>query len=244
MGIGGNAYAITGAAGTIQGGHDARRKTMGDIIEIARTMADRFTINHVVIASLGEGARRTAEVFGTDRFHIHAIGNIGHAAGKEAEERIAALKHRGVRVHLLPPSVFQALSNGWEWSSGEKTYSFGGDDFYGLTLEQLIDKAKADPYGGVFHVLYQALQSPFSDGPRMCIEIALMAADAGVVPTDEDIITIDRPLRESNCPHAAMVVRASRTVDLLRHHRFRVKELVSVPGWNDKWFNNGRPWSG
>ncbi len=216
---------------------------MKDIIDRARAMADRFAINHVVIASLGDGARRTTEVFSPDRFQIHAIGNTGDTGNEETENSIAELRGLGINVHRLPPSFFQALSNGWEWTSGGKTYSFAGDDFHGLTLDQLIEKAKADPYAGVFQVLYQTLQSPFSDGPRMCIEIAFMAADAGVVPTDEDIITIDRPLRPSNCPHAAMVVRPSRTLDLLKQHRFRVKELVTVPGWNDKWFNNGCPWS-
>ena len=108
---------------------------------------------------------------------------------------------------------------------------------------QIVEKAKKDPYCGVFQVLYQTLQSVFSDGPRLCIEIAFMAADAGIVPTDEDIISIDRPLPESGCPHSAMVIRPSRTLDILKNSSFRVKELITVRGWNDKWFNDGEIWS-
>lgn len=216
---------------------------MQDIVELARKMADKYRINHVVIASLGDGARRTVEVFGVDAFRIHAIANTGDIEDEGIPEKVDQLRAMGVAVHLLPNSLFQALSNGGDWTTGETTYTFAGDDFFGLTLDQIVKRAKNDPYNGVFQVLYQTLQSPFSDGPRMCIEIALMAADAKVVPTDEDIISIDRPGRKSNCPHSAMVLRPARTVDFLKHNNFRVKELVTVPGWKDKWFNDGHIWS-
>jgi hypothetical protein len=212
---------------------------MKDIIERARTMAASYAIKHVVIASLGEGARRTADVFGVEEYEIHAIGNTWDVEDDETAQSVEGLKQAGVHVHLLPNSLFQALRSGGEYDVGGTTYEFEGDDFWGLGLDEMVARAREDPHSGVFQVLYQTLQSLFSDGPRMCVEIAVMAADAGIIPTDQDIISIDRPLRKSNSPHSAMVLRASKSCDLLKHNSFRVKELITVPGWKDKWFSDG-----
>ena len=216
---------------------------MESIIELARAMADRHPTRHVLIASLGEGARLAAEAFRGD-YLVHAIGNVGGDADAETAASIERLGRAGVHVHLLPHSLFQAVTKGGRYTSGDAVYTFTGDSFHGLTLDSLIAKARTDAYSGVFQVLYQTLQSLFSDGPRMCVEIALMAADAGVIPTDEDIISIDRPMPESNCPHAAMLLRPSTSQDLLNSNRFRVKQLITVPGYHDRWFTDGHIWSG
>ena len=216
---------------------------MKDIIERARTMAEGYAVKHVLIASLGEGARRTAEVFGVEDFVIHAIGNTWDVDDEGVARSVEELKQTGVNVHLLPNSLFQALRSGGEYKVGGTTYRLEGDDFWGLTVDEIVARAREDPHSGVFQVLYQTPQSLFSDGPRMCVEIALMAADAGIIPTDQDIVSIDRPLRKSNCPHSAMVLRASKSCDLLKHNSFRVKELITVPGWKDRWFSDGPIWT-
>jgi hypothetical protein len=217
---------------------------MDDIVTLARDLVRRYPVRHVVIASLGEGARLTAEAFGVADYEIHAIGNTWDVDDCLVAERADALRESGVKVHLLGNSLFQALRKGGPHQVGDTVYEFEGDDFWGCTLDEVVARAKEDPHSGVFQVIYQTLQSLFSDGPRMCVEIALMAADAGIVPTDEDILSIDRPLRKSNCPHSAMVLRPSRTQDLLNRNQFRVKQLITVPGWVDRWFDNGSIWSG
>ncbi|MEM2905454.1 MAG: hypothetical protein QW057_01320 [Candidatus Bathyarchaeia archaeon] len=57
----------------------------------------------------------------------------------------------------------------------------------------------------------------FSDEPRACIEITLMAADPGLLPLDADCIAIQRRVGgESNMPDAAMVLRPTRTQDIFK----------------------------
>lgn len=216
---------------------------MRNIIELSREMAQKYTCRDVLIASLGDGAKVAAQVFGTDHYTIHAIGNPNDKKDAAVAENVKELREMGIKVHLLPHSLFQAISKGEKYKIGEEFYSFSGYDFCGLTISEIIAKAKQDAYCGVFQVIYQTLQSLFSDGPRMCIEIALMAADAGIIPTDRNVVCIDRPLPQSNCPHSAMVLRPSKSMDFLKHSSFRVKEIITVPGWKDKWFTDGPIWS-
>ena len=71
----------------------------------------------------------------------------------------------------------------------------------------------------------------------------LVAADSGVLPLDDDCISIARPWEASNCPHAAMVLRPAKTRDIFSN-TLRVKDLVLVPGPKDHWFDNGPLWVG
>ena len=63
----------------------------------------------------------------------------------------------------------------------------------------------------------------FGEGAKVCCEIAIMAADAGLVRTDEDVICVGGSHREAD---TAMVLRPVNT------HRFfdmKVKEILCKP---------------
>ena len=106
---------------------------MRDVIELARKMADRYTINHVVIGSLGNGARRAVEFFGVDDFQIHAVVDTGAISIEDegVPEMVEQIEQIGVSVHFLPNSLFQALSSGGDCTIEDTTYTFSGDDFPG-----------------------------------------------------------------------------------------------------------------
>lgn len=214
---------------------------MSDIISLAKERADAFGVRNVIIASIAEGANLVCDTFGTTTYRVIALGNTPQT--DEERRAIAALEERGAEVLLIERTLFQALSHGKAYTIGGKDHTFAGDYFGGVGLNEVIEKAGKDPRYGAIHILYQTIQQLFSDGPRMCIEIALAAADAGVLPTDQDCVSIDRPLPQSGCPHAAMVLRPSRTEDLLKWSSFRVKDLVMVPGPRDQWFKGGHIWS-
>jgi len=65
-----------------------------------------------------------------------------------------------------------------------------------------------------------------------------MAADSGLLPLDEDCISIARPSWTEELPRAAVILRPARTRDLFKRG-LRVRGLVLIPGLEDKWFNNG-----
>jgi hypothetical protein len=91
-------------------------------------------------------------------------------------------------------------------------------------------------------ILFNALRW-FGDGVQVCMETTWMAADAGVLPLDQDCIAIARPSPASNCPHAAVVLRPTRTEDVF-NGSFRIKDLLLVPQANDHWFDSRPLWQG
>jgi hypothetical protein len=217
---------------------------MKDIITLAKERADYLGVKNVVIASLGEGANLVCDTFGTDDYLIIAVGNTGDVEDDRIRRSSEELKKRGVKVLLQEQSLFQAMAHGSKsFKIGEEEHVFPRGYFGGVSLNEVIKKAGKDPQYGAVHIIYQTLQQLFGDGPRMCIEIALMAADSGLLPLDEDCISIDRPQPQSNCPHAAMVLRPAKTEDIFMWNRMRVKDLVMVPGPRDHWFSNGPIWS-
>ena len=66
-------------------------------------------------------------------------------------------------------------------------------------------------------------------------EVALMAADSGLLPLHEDCMAIAAP---RGYAHAALIVRPVLSTGLFSTH-FRVKDLLLVPGEDDIWFNHG-----
>jgi len=59
----------------------------------------------------------------------------------------------------------------------------------------------------------------------------------------EGVIAIAMPSPQSNCPHAAVVLRPTKTEDQFRG-QLRIKDIVLVSGDNDHWFPNQPRWQG
>jgi hypothetical protein len=226
---------------------------MKDIIALAKERADAFGIRNVVVSTnSGTTAKMVLEVFGK-RYTIIAVGNpeSAHERGLVrhkgiSEETRRSLELMGIRVVLQDQSLFQAVS------IGGQPYYIGDIDITGpspncfkagVSLEDIIkDAGPRGPYNPIA-IIYNALQI-FGDGPRVCLEVSLMAADSGVLPLDADCISIQRRAGgESNMPDAALVLRPTKTQDIF-NGQLRVKDLILVPGPKDHWFDNGPLWVG
>jgi hypothetical protein len=78
----------------------------------------------------------------------------------------------------------------------------------------------------------------FGDGPRVCLEIALAAADSGRLPLDADCIAIATPSSYCDLPDAAVILRPTRAEDMFSQ-QLRVKDLLLCATANDVWLTNG-----
>ena len=85
--------------------------------------------------------------------------------------------------------------------------------------------------------MFNVLNEFFGDGPRVCLEITLAAADSGQLPLDADCISIATPSSYCDLPDAAMVLRPVKSQDMFTS-QLRVKDSLLCPTPNDVWFSN------
>jgi hypothetical protein len=223
-----------------------------DIVVLAKERANKFKVRNVIVATnSGATVNHVHEVFGNG-YLIIAVGNpaSAHARGLVYHDGVddatyRSLEDKGVRVVLQDQSIFQAAH------IGGQPYNVGNFDISGhcfdtgwsCSLEDVMRQAApTGPFNPV--AIVSNTLAMFGDGPRVCIEISLMAADSGVLPLDADCISIQRRLGEdSNMPDTAMVLHPARTQDLFKG-KLRVKDIMLLPGPKDHWFDNGPLWVG
>lgn len=95
-----------------------------------------------------------------------------------------------------------------------------------VPLDVLMENISTDGEYNLLLVLVHAMEW-FGEAGRICIECALMAADAGLLPLNELCIVIATPV-DPNVPDACMVLSPAKTVDVLTW-KFRVAEFTQVP---------------
>ena len=215
---------------------------MRNIVELAKERADKFVVKNVVVSTnSGATAREVLEVFGSD-YYIYAVGNPSSSQDKGlvrhagiSEETKRDLESKGIKVILQDQSLFQAMDYGdQEFPIGDKKFSVKGC-FHGNPFDDVIEKTSPENKFNAVAIVYNTL-CLFSTA-RVCIEVALMAADSSRLPLGADCISIARPSWTRELPAAAVILRPARTQDLFKRE-LRVKDLILVPGSEDKWFNN------
>jgi len=227
----------------------------GSFVERARQRAERFGARNVVVATLtGETVRLVREVFGPD-YRLFAVGNPTTAHGRElvyhdgtTEEARRNLEQEGTTVVLMDQGPFQAISIGGQpydvggevpseiWCGAHK--SIGDWGFIGR-LNEVITKGLCGEINPLW-IMSQTIASLLGDGPAVCLEVTLMAADSGKLPLDEDCMAIARPRPASHAPDAALVLHPQTTPRFLAG--LRIKDLLLCPRPGDHWFCDRPLW--
>lgn len=138
-------------------------------LQVARISADQFNINDIVIASTtGTTASKALEFFNPKKYNIVIITHSYYFAGinnrqEFSEDIMENLKEQGLKI-------FSA------------THSMAG-------IERSMRKA-LNQWSPV-EILAKYLRTNFSQGVKVCMEIASMAADAGLLnDLEKDVISI------------------------------------------------------
>lgn len=167
------------------------------LLKFVKDYAEDQGVNHIVIASTtGETGVKASEVF--KGFNVVVVTH--HAGFAEL----------GVQ-ELTEENRLKILENGAHILTATHALS---------SVERAIRKefGTLEPLELIAHTLRR-----FGEGTKVCVEITLMAADAGLIPGDREIIAI---AGTSQGADTALVIRpanASRFFDL------RISEVIAKP---------------
>ena len=204
----------------------------------ARERAVQLGVHNVVVATnTGRSVHAAKKVFG-ERYRFFAVGNpnSSHERGLCLHRGIDVQKRReleaaGIEVDLIAQTLFQGSPSCKE--AREQHAAIKRSYARRFHKRDQLSPGSADLIASMGRVLGEFV----SDGPRVCLEVALAAADSGRLPLDCDCISIATPSSYCDLPDAAIVLRPAPSQDLFSQ-QLRIKDLLFCPTPEDVWFNN------
>ena len=168
-----------------------------DVLRLAKERADELGINTILVASTeGTTAVKAIEVFKGKR-----VIAVSLAAG------------------YGQPNVIS-----WTEANKQRFEEMGGILLTSIHAFSGLSRAMRKKFG--MHLFEQLVTNTlylFGEGMKVVLEIAIMAADAGLVRIDEDVISIAGTSRGAD---TAIVLRP---VNLIDFFDLRVKEIICKP---------------
>ncbi len=171
-------------------------------LEIAKKYADKFNIKDIVLASTtGMVAEKAANIFNPSEYNVMIVTHSYYFVNKSVrqefpENKMEELKKKGLKFHI-------------------GTHAMSGIE-RGLRLKKeawlFVD------------LLAKMLGYHFSQGVKVCIEIASTICDAGLIPDlDRDIIAVGGTGRGAD---TVCLIRPAPTSDF---KSLRVKAILAKP---------------
>ena len=173
-----------------------------EALEIAKKYAEQLGIKDIVLASTtGTTAEKILEVFDVNEYNVVVITHAFYFTGSERrqefpEDKIEELKNKGLKIH-----------------SG--THAMSGIE-RGIRIQkeawQFVD------------LLAKMLGAHFSQGVKVCIEIASTTCDAGLIPDlNRDIICVAGTGRGAD---TVCLIKPAPTNEF---KKLRVKAILAKP---------------
>jgi hypothetical protein len=168
-------------------------------IKLAKDRGDELGIRDVVVASTHGGTGlKVAEAFKDTRYNIVVV-TLSEAFKEEgltmSKEERNKLLDKGVKVFTGIHALGDDVNSAF-------TKKFGGRAFNEVVAQ----------------TLYR-----FCQGMKVCVEVVLMAADAGLIPVDKEVLAIAGTDEGAD---TALVVKPAHSRNFLD---FKVKEIISKP---------------
>jgi hypothetical protein len=173
------------------------RANTDTLLKLARERFEELNLNHVIIAtSFGGTAVKALDYFkGEEIVAVNSQYGFREPGKRSTDpEHYETLTKAGVRM-IFQTHVFAGLDR-------SITRKYGG-----VTLTQLVGQ------------IYKTL----GEGFKVCAEIAVMAADSGGVPVDEEVISIGGTIRGAD---TAVVLIPAHSTDFFS---LQFKEIICIP---------------
>ena len=176
---------------------EAGAKNTDLLLKIVRNYVEKEEINDIVVASTtGETGVKAAKIF-------------------KPRNVVVVTHHFGFRepgkIELLEENKKEILANGAKVFTGTHALS---------SVERAIRK----DFGTlqVLEIIANVLRL-MGEGTKVCVEITLMAADAGLIPVDRDVVAIAGTGRGADTALRIKPVSTARFFDL------KIREVVAKP---------------
>jgi uncharacterized protein len=166
------------------------------LIELVKERAEELGIKIMVVASVsGESSLKLAKAI-PDAKIISITHHAGFRGGDELEvnpEYQDELEKMGIPVYV-------------------GTHALSG-----------VGRGISNKFGGAtpVEIIAETLRM-FSQGVKVCVEISIMAADAGLIPTDEEVIAIGGTARGVD---SALVLKSAHMSNFFE---LRVREIIAM----------------
>jgi len=167
------------------------------LLKFVRDYAKDRGVNHIVVASTtGETGVKASKVF--KGFNVVVVTHHAGYTEPDAQE-------------LTEENRLKILENGAHILTA--THALG-------SVERAIRKefGTLQPLELIAHTLRR-----LGEGTKVCVEITLMAADAGLIPMDRDIIAVAGSSRGADTALLIKPANASRFFDL------KIREIIAKP---------------
>jgi hypothetical protein len=169
------------------------------VLTAAKKRAEELKIKDVVIASTHGGtAIRAKEVFANPNLNFVAVG-IAHGYKENGWCFTDSEKKRLQKSGIIPLVASHALGDGVASSFTEKSG--------GKSIEEIVRDT-----------LYR-----FGQGMKVCVEIVLMAADAGLIPVDREVMAIAGTSEGSD---TCIIVKPAYP---RKFYEMEIREIVAKP---------------
>jgi len=166
-------------------------------LEIARKRAEQLGIKTIVVASTsGETGVKAVKVFANYKVVV-----VTHAAGFPAPDVQELTEQNRAKILEKGGTILTA------------THAFGG---VGRAVRRRFHTYQVD------EIIAQTLRV-FGQGAKVACEIALMAADAGLIRTDEEVVSIGGTASGAD---TALVIKPAHTHDFFE---LKVREVLCKP---------------
>ncbi|MCX5874603.1 MAG: hypothetical protein NTY51_15420 [Deltaproteobacteria bacterium] len=167
----------------------------GQVLECVRRRTRELNIKVVLLASVsGDTALKARQILDPE-IHIIAVSHVTGFVKPNHQEMTA-----GVRQELISKGISVLTAQ----------HAFGG---VGRGIRKQLGAYQVD------EIIAYTLRI-FGQGTKVAIELALMAADAGLVRTDEDVISVAGTGKGVN---TALVLQPANSADFLK---LKVKEVI------------------
>lgn len=170
------------------------------VVEAVRERCSELGIGHVVVASdSGETALKLWEALkGSDVKIVSVAEHAGYAGGDEpsiGQEMRRKLEEKGIEVLICS----HALSG--------------------------VERSITNKFGGIsrVEVVAHTLKLFGTDGLKVAVEVAVMAADAGLIPTDREVISVGGSGKGAD---TAIVLKAAHMNNFFD---LEVREIIAKP---------------